>query len=126
MSPTSTSLEQTYLGSHDLSARVAEARLIRAQAAAEIISGGMAAIGRVLRPALRPVSRPIARWRELARLRETFAALDDRTLRDLNIAPSVASEITPDALADHPLAVADRWRIANENARAAGQARTAA
>ncbi|MFC3227868.1 DUF1127 domain-containing protein [Marinibaculum pumilum] len=114
------------MGSQDFSAQIAAARLIRAQAAADFMSAAFAALGLIIRPVTAPLARPVARWRELSRLRATFAALDDATLRDLNIPREMASEITPEALADHPLAAGDRWRVANENAVAGSRARSAA
>ena len=126
MSPNTNPVYLAELGSDDLSAQIAAARVIRAQVAADLVTAGFSAIGRGIRPLVAPLARPLARWREVSRLRATFAALDDRTLRDLNISREMAEGITPEALADHPLAVADRWRSANENAQAGRQARTAA
>lgn len=111
MMPNSRPTYAVEVNGDEIAARIRAARLMRAQAAAEIMGAGFAAVGRLFRP----LSRPVARWRDLAALRRTFAALDVRTLRDLGLSPQIAAEITPEALADHPLAVPGRWRAANEN-----------
>ncbi|MEQ8347617.1 MAG: DUF1127 domain-containing protein [Sneathiellaceae bacterium] len=105
----------TYLaeaGSDDIAVQIKRARVMRAQAAADLMNAGLSAIG----PLFRPLSRRVARWRELSALRRSFAGLDPRTLRDLGLSPQLAAEITPEALADHPMAVPGRWQVANENA----------
>lgn len=86
---------------------------MRAEAFADYCRRALAAVGRLLHP----LTAPIARARRLGRLRDELAGLDERTLRDLGLTPASAAAVTPESLADHPMAVqAQRRRgAANEN-----------
>lgn len=101
----------------DVSRVMAEARVLRSQAARDVavwvaarfralFAGGRTGGDRALRSAL--------------------AGLDARALRDLGLPVDAARDATVASLADHPMVVGAARRVANENATVTAGARSAA
>lgn len=102
----------------DVSRVMAEARVLRSQAARDV------AVWVAAR--LRALFATGGRTGGDRALRLALAGLDARSLRDLGLPVDAARDATIASLADHPMVVGPARRVANENAAIAAGARSAA